>query len=112
MKIAIIGSGISGNTLAYHLNSNHHITLFENNSRVGGHSHTHDIDLFNQKFHVDTGFIVFNKKTYPHFLNLLHELHVPYENSAMSFSVKDSQKDFEYKCSLFLYSIEELPMSC
>ncbi|MFZ4587276.1 MAG: FAD-dependent oxidoreductase, partial [Candidatus Methylopumilus universalis] len=52
MKIAIIGSGISGNTLAYHLNSNHHITLFENNSRVGGHSHTHDIDLFNQKFHV------------------------------------------------------------
>ena len=96
MKIAIIGSGISGNTLAYHLNSNHHITLFENNSRVGGHSHTHAIDLFNQKFHVDTGFIVFNKKTYPHFLDLLHELHVPYENSAMSFSVKDSQKDFEY----------------
>lgn len=96
MKIAIIGSGISGNTLAYHLNSNHQITLFESNSRVGGHSHTHKIEIFNQKLNVDTGFIVFNKKTYPHFINLLHELKVPYENSAMSFSVKDSQKDFEY----------------
>lgn len=96
MKIAIIGSGISGNTLAYHLNSNHQITLFESNSRVGGHSHTHKIEIANQKLNVDTGFIVFNKKTYPHFLNLLHELKVPYENSAMSFSVKDSQKDFEY----------------
>lgn len=96
MKIAIIGSGISGNTLAYHLNSNHQITLFESNSRVGGHSHTHEIEISNQKLNVDTGFIVFNKKTYPHFINLLHELKVPYENSAMSFSVKDSQKDFEY----------------
>ncbi len=96
MKIAIIGSGISGNTLAYHLNPHHQITLFESNSRVGGHSHTHEVELFSNKFHVDTGFIVFNKKTYPHFLNLLHELKVPYENSAMSFSVKDSQKDFEY----------------
>jgi predicted NAD/FAD-binding protein len=96
MKIAIIGSGISGNTLAYYLNPHHQITLFESNDRIGGHSHTHHIDIFNQKVNVDTGFIVFNKKTYPNFLKLLHELKVPYENSAMSFSVKDSQKDFEY----------------
>jgi predicted NAD/FAD-binding protein len=96
MKIAIIGSGISGNTLAYYLNPHHQITLFESNDRIGGHSHTHHIDIFNQKVSVDTGFIVFNKKTYPNFLKLLHELKVPYENSAMSFSVKDSQKDFEY----------------
>jgi predicted NAD/FAD-binding protein len=96
MKIAIIGSGISGNTLAYYLNPHHQITLFESEDRVGGHSHTHQIDLFNEKISVDTGFIVFNKKTYPNFLKLLHELKVPYENSAMSFSVKDSQKDFEY----------------
>jgi len=80
MKIAIIGSGISGNTLAYYLNPHHQITLFESNDRIGGHSHTHHIDIF----------------TYPNFLKLLHELKVPYENSAMSFSVKDSQKDFEY----------------
>ena len=96
MKIAIIGSGISGNTLAYYLNPRHQITLFESNDRIGGHSHTHHIDVFNQKVSVDTGFIVFNKKTYPNFLKLLHELKVPYEKSAMSFSVKDSQKDFEY----------------
>ena len=96
MKIAIIGSGISGNTLAYYLNPHHQITLFESNDRIGGHSHTHHINIFNQKVSVDTGFIVFNKKTYPNFLKLLHELKVPYENSAMSFSVKDSQKDFEY----------------
>ena len=96
MKIAIIGSGISGNTLAYYLNPLHDITLFESNDRVGGHSHTHQINLFNQNISVDTGFIVFNKKTYPNFLKLLHELDVPYENSTMSFSVKDSQKDFEY----------------
>jgi len=96
MKIAIIGSGISGNTLAYYLNPRHQIALFESNDRIGGHSHTHHIDVFNQKVSVDTGFIVFNKKTYPNFLKLLHELKVPYEKSAMSFSVKDSQKDFEY----------------
>ena len=96
MKIAIIGSGISGNTLAYYLNPRHQITLFESNDRIGGHSHTHHIDVFNQKVSVDTGFIVFNKKTYPNFLKLLHELKVHYENSVMSFSVKDSQKDFEY----------------
>jgi predicted NAD/FAD-binding protein len=96
MKIAIIGSGISGNTLAYYLNPHHQIALFESNDRIGGHSHTHHIDVFNQKVSVDTGFIVFNKKTYPNFLKLLHKLKVPYENSAMSFSVKDSQKDFEY----------------
>ena len=63
MKIAIIGSGISGNTLAYYLNPLHDITLFESNDRVGGHSHTHQINLFNQNISVDTGFIVFNKKT-------------------------------------------------
>jgi len=96
MKIAIIGSGISGNTLAYYLNPHHQIALFESNDRIGVHSHTHHIDVFNQKVSVDTGFIVFNKKTYPNFLKLLHELKVPYEKSAMSFSVKDSQKDFEY----------------
>ncbi len=62
MKIAIIGSGISGNTLAYYLNPRHQIALFESNDRIGGHSHTHHIDVFNQKVSVDTGFIVFNKK--------------------------------------------------
>ncbi len=101
MKIAIIGSGISGNTLAYYLNPHHQIALFESNDRIGGHSHTHHIDVFNQKVSVDTGFIVFNKKTYPNFLQFLHELKVLYLKTAKSFSVKDSQKDFEYNGTNF-----------
>ena len=63
---------------------------------MGGHSRTIDVQTSDGIHAVDTGFIVFNKKTDPNFLKLLHELKVPYENSVMSFSVKDSQKDFEY----------------
>ena len=70
MKIAIIGSGISGLTCAYKLSSKHDITLFEANDYLGGHTHTHDIELDGEKNRVDTGFIVFNKKTYPNFLKL------------------------------------------
>ncbi|MSQ81226.1 MAG: FAD-dependent oxidoreductase [Candidatus Methylopumilus sp.] len=94
MKIAIIGSGIAGNTLAYYLHSQHDITVFESNDRIGGHSHTHTLNLFNQTFNVDTGFIVFNHKTYPNFTKLLKELKVGYEDSLMSFSVKHN--DLEY----------------
>ena len=96
MKIAIVGSGISGNSLAYVLSKNHNITLFEKNNRLGGHSHTHEIRINNKKFNVDTGFIVFNKKTYPLFTNLLDELNVKYENSNMSFSVFSKKNNFEY----------------
>ena len=87
MKIAIVGSGIAGNTIAHLLHPYHDITLFEKNNRVGGHSHTHKIMHENKEIQVDTGFIVFNKKTYPLFTSLLDELGVDYENSNMSFSV-------------------------
>tara|TARA_B110001469_G_scaffold39167_1_gene38962 strand:+ start:608 stop:1849 length:1242 start_codon:yes stop_codon:yes gene_type:complete len=96
MKIAIVGSGISGNSLAYTLSKNHDITLFEKNNRLGGHSHTHEIISRGNKIYVDTGFIVFNKKTYPLFTNLLDELNVEYENSDMSFSVFSKERKFEY----------------
>ncbi|MAS00405.1 MAG: FAD-dependent oxidoreductase [Nitrosomonadales bacterium] len=96
MKIAIVGSGISGNTLAHLLFKNHDITLFEKNDRLGGHSHTHEIKINKKKFNVDTGFIVFNKATYPLFTNLLDELNVRYENSNMSFSVFSKKNNFEY----------------
>ena len=62
MKIAIVGSGISGNSLAYTLSKEYDITLFEKNNRLGGHSHTHEIISQGKKINVDTGFIVFNKK--------------------------------------------------
>ena len=96
MKIAIVGSGISGNSLAYTLSKEHDITLFEKNNRLGGHSHTHEIISQGKKINVDTGFIVFNKKTYPLFTKLLDELNVRYEKSDMSFSVFSKDKNFEY----------------
>ena len=88
MKIAIIGSGISGLTCAYLLAEYHNITLFEANGCLGGHSNTLDVKLGETTYSVDTGFIVYNEKTYPHFNNILNELDVPTQASNMSFSVK------------------------
>ena len=96
MKIAIIGSGIAGNTLAHHLHQKHDITVFEANSHVGGHTHTHDIELFGQNYAVDTGFIVFNDRTYPHFIELLDTLKVAWQPSNMSFSVRNEASGLEY----------------
>ena len=96
MKIAIIGSGISGLTLAHHLYKNHDITVFEANSHIGGHTHTHTIDLLGQSINVDTGFIVFNDRTYPNFINMLDELKVPWQPSHMSFSVRNEATGLEY----------------
>ena len=96
MKIAIVGSGISGNTIAHLLHKKHNITLFEKNNRIGGHSHTHNIEINGSPISVDTGFIVFNKKTYPLFSSLLRELDVAYEDSKMSFSVFSKKTGLEY----------------
>jgi uncharacterized protein len=96
MKIAIIGSGISGLTLAHRLHQQHDITVFEANGYVGGHTHTHTIELFGQSYNVDTGFIVFNDRTYPNFNQLLDELRVPWQPSHMSFSVRNEDNGLEY----------------
>ena len=96
MKIAIIGSGIAGNTLAHHLYKNHDITVFEANSHIGGHTHTHDVELFGTHYSIDTGFIVFNDRTYPNFINMLDELKVPWQPSDMSFSVCNESTGLEY----------------
>jgi predicted NAD/FAD-binding protein len=96
MKIAVIGSGISGNVAAYHLNKNHDITVYEANDYIGGHTHTHDINHKGKPFAVDTGFIVFNHKTYPNFIALLKELGVEEQLSTMSFGVKCEKNGLEY----------------
>jgi len=96
MKIAIIGSGIAGNTLAHHLYKQHEITVFEANNHIGGHTHTHDIELFGKNYAVDTGFIVFNDRTYPNFIKLLNKLNVPWQPSNMSFSVRCESSGLEY----------------
>lgn len=96
MKIAIIGSGIAGNTLAYHLHHQHEVTVFEANAHIGGHTHTHNIHLFGKQYQVDTGFIVFNDRTYPNFIALLNQLNVTWQPSNMSFSVRDEASGLEY----------------
>ena len=96
MKIAIIGSGIAGNVAAYHLYKDHDIILFEANDYVGGHTHTHEIEWRGRKYSIDTGFIVFNYRTYPQFTHLLNELQVPVQPSNMSFSVKCQTTGLEY----------------
>lgn len=96
MKIAIIGSGIAGNVAAYHLNKEHDITLFEQNSHIGGHTHTHPIYDGNGTLNIDTGFIVLNDRTYPNFIRLLDELGVETQDTEMSFSVKCEPTGLEY----------------
>jgi predicted NAD/FAD-binding protein len=96
MKVAIIGSGISGLTLAYYLDKKYSVTLFEKENRIGGHTHTHTLKISQDIIKVDSGFIVFNKKTYPNFIKLLKELKVSYQSSSMSFSVQSIVKQLEY----------------
>ena len=92
MKIAIIGSGISGLVAGYHLNKQHDITIFEAESWIGGHTHTVKYDGLN----IDTGFIVFNDRTYPNFLKMLDFLEVRYRPTEMSFSVRNDKWGLEY----------------
>lgn len=97
MKIAIVGTGIAGNVAAYRLHgAGHEITVYEAQTWVGGHTHTHRIELEGDVHHVDTGFIVYNERTYPHFVSLLHELGVSSRPTSMSFSVRHDAHGLEY----------------
>lgn len=97
MKVAIVGSGISGMTCGHYLAENQHdVHLFEADTRLGGHTHTHEIEVASGKYNVDTGFIVHNTKNYPNFLKLMGKLCVATQESTMSFSVKAENPDLEY----------------
>ena len=96
MKIAIVGTGISGLTVAHLLHKRHDITMFEAAPYVGGHTHTVRVDTPYETHHVDTGFIVFNDRNYPNFERLLQRLRVGWQASEMSFSVSDGAGSFEY----------------
>lgn len=101
-NIAIIGSGVSGLTCAYYLKDSHAVTVFESNDYIGGHVNTLDVTVTErsafknpfkpstEKVAIDTGFIVFNERTYPNFIRLLDELNVPFQKAEMSFSVKNT----------------------
>lgn len=99
MKIAIIGSGISGLVVAHKLQHQHDITIFESNNYIGGHTNTIEFEYEGEAMAVDTGFIVFNNWTYPNFIELLHELRVAYKPTDMSFSVKSDSNKLEYSGS-------------
>ncbi len=96
MKIAVIGSGISGLSAAYYLSKKHKVDLFEKEDRFGGHSYTLDILLNEKKIPVDIGFIVFNHETYPNLINFFSENQIKIEKSDMSFSVSVQGTSFEY----------------
>ena len=97
MRIAIIGTGVSGLTCAYLLDDYHTVTVFEASDYLGGHINTVDITLEGVKYSVDTGFIVYNEKTYPNFSTMLKQLDVTTQPSNMSFSVKCERTGLEYK---------------
>ncbi|MFR0687866.1 NAD(P)/FAD-dependent oxidoreductase [Enterobacterales bacterium AE_CKDN230030158-1A_HGKHYDSX7] len=96
MRIAIVGSGISGLVTAYLLSRRHDITVFEAADWVGGHTHTVDVNWQGRSYAIDTGFIVFNDWTYPHFIRLLESLGVASQATSMSFSLQDPASGLEY----------------
>jgi predicted NAD/FAD-binding protein len=97
MKIAIIGTGISGLTAAYLLNRKHDITVYEAGDTIGGHTATVDVEMPNgEKLAIDTGFIVYNEWTYPGFIQLLSQLGIKGQKTEMSFSVHDDCSGLEY----------------
>ena len=97
MKIAVVGSGISGLSSAYYLSKKHKVDLFEKQDRFGGHSYTLDVEYNDkERVAVDIGFMVFNKITYPNLINFFKENEIEIEESDMSFSVNVKETNIEY----------------
>ena len=99
MRIAVVGSGISGNLAARILSTEHDVDLFESSSHVGGHAQTVDVSAYGRKVSADIGFMVFNQRTYPNFCGLLRALGVEAQKSDMSLSVRSWQSSLEYQGS-------------
>ena len=101
MRVAVIGSGISGLGAAHFLSKKHTVDLFEKDNRFGGHSFTVDIpeNIKSKLVSLDLGFIVFNKTNYPNLVKFFHDLNVPYEKSNMSFAVSVRNSNIEYSGS-------------
>lgn len=95
-KLAIIGTGIAGMGAAHLLQKHYDISLFEKNKYVGGHTNTVFVEENGIDIPIDTGFMVFNKETYPNLINLFTELNVPIKKTSMSFSVQHKLSNLEY----------------
>ena len=96
MRVAVVGAGVSGIVAAHSLHGRHEITLFEAQARLGGHSHTVEVERDGELWQIDTGFIVLNDRTYPRFRALLADAGVALQPTHMGFSVKGEDEDFEY----------------
>lgn len=95
-KLAIIGSGIAGMGCAYFLDNKYDITVFDKNNYIGGHTNTIEVNQGGKFIPIDTGFMVFNKVTYPNLIQFFKELNVPYQKTDMSFSVHDEKTNIEW----------------
>jgi len=96
VKIAVIGSGISGLSCAHYLSAQHEVSVFEASRQIGGHTATVDVKLGTRRYAIDTGFIVFNDWTYPNFIALMDSLGVSSKPTSMGFSVRDETTGLEY----------------
>jgi predicted NAD/FAD-binding protein len=96
LDVAVIGAGVAGLTAAYLLSRRHRVTVFEQDRRLGGHAHTHRVETTEGLWQLDSGFIVYNNRTYPNFVRLLEELGVPGQDSDMSFGVRCRRCRLEY----------------
>ena len=99
MKIAIIGSGISGLSCAYHLDNNNDIVVYEKNNYIGGHTNTHSVNIDGETMNIDSGFIIFCRELYPNFCAMLDTLKVESKLTNMSFSVHDQVNNFIYNAT-------------
>jgi uncharacterized protein len=99
MRIAVIGSGIAGLASAWLLSREHEVTLYEANDYLGGHTHTHDVEVGGRQVAVDTGFIVFNPPHYPHLSRMFADLGVASQPTTMSFALKNERSGLEYNAT-------------
>ena len=96
MKIAVVGSGISGLSAAWLLSSRHQVTLYESADYLGGHTNTVDVTLDGLTHPVDTGFLVHNDLTYPNLIRLFDHLGIETHATEMTFSVSQPERDIEW----------------
>jgi hypothetical protein len=96
MRIAVVGGGIAGMASAWLLSREHEVHLYEAHDYLGGHTHTHDVEVGGKNYRVDTGFIVMNPENYPLFSKMLAELGVATQPTTMTFSLRDDVSGLEY----------------